>query len=117
LVLFTLFFTGENLPKSKIQNSKIHKKEVVLEVSGHQKWGGKKGKIFQTHIFDFHCAAKNIEGWLKISTLFLIYSQIWLNLHRMIATFSTYSYGWSPLWLQTKNFLKNTSALCLGHSL
>jgi len=46
-----------------------------------------------------HCVAKNMEGWLKICTLFLIYNQIWLNLPRdnchlsyifqwMIATFS-----------------------------
>ncbi len=30
-------------------------------------------------ICDFHCVAKDIEGWLKICSLILIYSQIWLN--------------------------------------
>jgi hypothetical protein len=27
-----------------------------------------------------HCIARNIKGWLKICTLFMIYSQIWLNI-------------------------------------
>jgi hypothetical protein len=31
-------------------------------------------------MFDFHFVAKNIKGWLKIYTLFLVCSQIWLNL-------------------------------------
>jgi hypothetical protein len=106
------------LPKSKIQNSKFKKKKVLLKVSDRQKWGGEKGKIFQTHIFDFHCAAKNIEGWLKISTSFSIYSQIWLNLHR-----DDYHFFYIFLWMinilatNKKNKNLNTSALCLGHTL
>jgi hypothetical protein len=40
----------------------------------------KKSKNRQIHICGFHCAAKHIEGWLKICTLFQVCSQIWLNL-------------------------------------
>jgi hypothetical protein len=38
-----------------------------------------KGRNCQMFICDFHCVAKDIEGWLKICSLILIYSQIWLN--------------------------------------
>ena len=31
-------------------------------------------------MFDFHCVAKTRKGRLKIYTLFLVCSQIWLNL-------------------------------------
>jgi len=48
-----------------------------------------KFKNFQIRMFDFHGVAKNIKGWLKIYTLFLVCSQIWLNLPT----------GWSPLFL------------------
>jgi hypothetical protein len=34
----------------------------------------------QIYILDFHCVAKNIEGYFKICTLSLVYSRIWLNL-------------------------------------
>ncbi len=34
----------------------------------------------QIRTLSFHCVAKNIEGWLEISILFLAYSHIWLNL-------------------------------------
>ncbi len=40
-----------------------------------------KSKNCQIHICGFHCVAKHIIRWLKICTLFLVYSQIWLNLH------------------------------------
>jgi hypothetical protein len=46
--------------------------KVKFKIQKKKKWSwrflvirsevGKKGKIFQTHIFDFHCAAENIEG-------------------------------------------------------
>jgi hypothetical protein len=41
-----------------------------------------KNKIKNQHIriFGFQWVAKTIEGWLKICTLLLVYSQIWLNL-------------------------------------
>ncbi len=42
----------------------------------------KKGKNHQIHMIGFHCVARNIEGSLKICALFLVYSQIWLNLLR-----------------------------------
>jgi hypothetical protein len=42
----------------------------------------KKRENQHIHMFNFYCVAKNIEGWLKICTLFLAYSQIWLNLPR-----------------------------------
>jgi hypothetical protein len=40
-----------------------------------------KNKNCQIHICGFHCVAKHIIRWLNICTLFLVYSQIWLNLH------------------------------------
>ncbi len=68
--------------------------------------GKKKGvKICQIHICGFHCVAKHIEWWLNICILFLVYSQIWLNLLRddcnfysifrwMIATLATNRNSW-----------------------
>jgi hypothetical protein len=56
----------------------------------------------------FSGVIKNIKSWLNICTSYLVYSQIWLNFPKMIAIFSTSSYGWSPLWLQTKLPKNNT---------
>ncbi len=39
----------------------------------------KKSWNDQNRILGFHCVIKHIEGSLKICTLCLIYSQIWLN--------------------------------------
>jgi len=58
--------------------------------------------------------------WLEIYISYLAYSQIWRNLPMddshffyifqwMIATFSTSSNGWFPLWGQTKIPKKNTA--------
>ncbi len=44
-----------------------------------------------------HCVAKQIARWLKICSLFLVYSQIWLNLLTMIITYSISSDEWSSL--------------------
>jgi len=55
----------------KMRNSKFNK-EGTLEVFSRQKWGTRKKKNHDIHIFDFHCVAEDIQGWLKI----------WLNLHR-----------------------------------
>jgi hypothetical protein len=47
-----------------------------------------KSKNCQIHICGFHCVAKHIIRWLKICSLFLVYSQIWLNLYTdLIVTF------------------------------
>jgi len=52
---------------------------VILAIFSRQK--KKKKKTRQKRILDFSIEqAKNIEGWLKIYTLFLVYSQIWLSL-------------------------------------
>jgi hypothetical protein len=39
-------------------------------------------KIVRIHIVGVTCVAINIEGWLKICTSDLVYSQIWLHLPR-----------------------------------
>jgi hypothetical protein len=41
---------------------------------------GEHNKIFQIFIYGFQCVAKNIEGWLNISTSYMANSEIWLNL-------------------------------------
>ncbi len=41
---------------------------------------GKKNFNHQICIFGFDHVTNNINGWLKICILFLVYSQIWLNL-------------------------------------
>jgi hypothetical protein len=69
-----------------------------LRFSSFQKLGNFLLKSPDSHIW-FHCMARNIEGWLKISTLFLIYS----HFRGIIGISSTSSYGWLPLWPQTKN--------------
>jgi hypothetical protein len=38
--------------------------------------------------------------------IYMVYSHIWVN---TIATFSTSSYGWLPLWLQTKTLKENAA--------
>jgi len=46
----------------------------------------KRAKIRQNCIFGFHCVTINIEGRLNIYTSYF-YSQIWLKLLGIIATF------------------------------
>jgi hypothetical protein len=41
-----------------------------------------KWKNWYFKVLGFHCVAKNIDGWLKICTLFLVCSQMWLHLPR-----------------------------------
>ncbi len=47
---------------------------------------------------------KKKSRWTKICISYLVYCHIWLNLlpEEDCHFFSTSSYGWSPLWLQTK---------------
>jgi hypothetical protein len=58
----------------------LHIYGVIYEVFSCQKWGKKKVKIAKFIYVVFHCVAKHIIRWLKICSLFLVYSQIWLNL-------------------------------------
>jgi hypothetical protein len=67
----SIVFTGKILPKFK--------KEMILKVFSCQ--NEKKYKSPDPYNLFYH-VAKNIKGWLNICTLFLIYSKIWLNLHR-----------------------------------
>jgi hypothetical protein len=62
-------------------------RKVILEISSCEKWG-KTSKNHQIHICGFHSTAKHMEALLKICTLFLVYSQIWLNLPRDDCHFS-----------------------------
>jgi hypothetical protein len=41
---------------------------------------GEKSKNFQIFVFGFQCVAKDMEGWLKFCTSYMVYSHIWLNL-------------------------------------
>jgi hypothetical protein len=66
---------------AKLRNRK-NRNKVILELYNRQKGGGKESKNCQIHICGFPCVAKDIEGRLKICTLFLFNSQIWLNLSR-----------------------------------
>jgi hypothetical protein len=45
----------------------------------------KRLKISRFNYFGFHYVANNIEGWLKSFTIFLIYSQIWLTVHKDVS--------------------------------
>jgi hypothetical protein len=64
----------------------------------HTSWKHFIFKVFR----GFQCVAINIEGWLKICTPYLIYSQILLDLSRdNCHFFSTSSYGWLLLRLIT----------------
>jgi hypothetical protein len=71
----------------------------------------KSGKSCQIHTLGFHCVAKKRrkEGWWKIYNLFIVYSQIWLNLPRDDRHFSYNFLWWLPLWLQTKISKKKIS--------
>ncbi len=73
-----IFFNSEISPKSEIKQIKFEK-EWFCSFSVAKSEGGKKGKFHMIHILGFHWVAKHIEGWLKICTLFLVFSQIWLN--------------------------------------
>jgi hypothetical protein len=57
-------------------------KKVFLHVFSHQKWKRKKVKNCQIRTCGFHCIAKHKEGSLKLCALFVVCSQIWLNLRR-----------------------------------
>jgi hypothetical protein len=54
-----------------------------------------------SYIFSFHCVAKHIEGRFNIFTLFLIYSQIWLNLPKDDRDFFFYIFLWMIATLAT----------------
>jgi hypothetical protein len=55
---------------------------VILEVFNRQKWEKELNKNREISIVGFQCVDTNIEWWLKLCTLCLVYSQIWLNLPR-----------------------------------
>jgi hypothetical protein len=76
---FHPFFSGETLLKS--QKTKQNLNEVILEGFNSPEVGGGGGE-HQIYIFCFKCIAINIKGWLNISTSFLVYSQIWVNIPR-----------------------------------
>jgi hypothetical protein len=73
----------------------------------------KKSKTSDFLYLVLQCVAKNIEGWLKIWTSYLVYSNISKLFLGMIATFSTRSYGWLPLFglATNKKFLKTRPLL------
>lgn len=67
------FFAGDILPKCEIQNFKNWKKWFW-----RLEWEKEKENSPDSYMwFVYH-----IEGWLKMCTWFLIYSQIWLDLSR-----------------------------------
>ncbi len=70
-----VFLTGETSPRSEILNFKNRKR---IEFEGFQLLEVREN--CQIRILGFHCVARNLEKWLKICNLFLICSQIWLNL-------------------------------------
>jgi len=75
-----LFLLEKFRQKAKLETKELKKKWFWrFSVS---RCARKKRENQHIHIFNFYCVAKNIEGWLKICTLFLVYSQIWLNLPR-----------------------------------
>ncbi len=72
----------------------------------------KKVKIANFSLFSFQCVAKSIGRLSKILTSYLVNSHIWQNPSRMIATFSTSSYGLPlPLWLQIEVHKRNIDLL------
>jgi hypothetical protein len=78
-------------------------------------------KMHQIYIFILQCVAINIEGWLKICTSYLDYTQIWLNLLNEDGHFLISSYGWSSfklhLKLLTKTLLANLQRNILPYSI
>ncbi len=98
--------SGKISPKS---NSKL-KFWKISDFGGFQlpEVREKRVKNCQICIFSFHHVAKHIEGWLKNFTLFLFYSQIWLNLPRDDCQ-SFYSFQWMIATLATNknSFKKN----------
>ncbi len=73
------FFFSKISPKEK---NWILKNQVMLEFFNCHEWEEKTDNFFQ--IFTWFCIirSKNIEGWIKICTSYLVYNQIWLNLFR-----------------------------------
>ncbi len=59
----------------------------------------------------FKVCCKKKSRWTRICISHLVYSHIWLNLlpKEDCHFFSTSSYGWPPLWLQTKIPEKKTT--------
>jgi hypothetical protein len=94
---------------AKKRNSKIQKRSD--DFGGFQspkvrKFRKKERNNCQIHIlFSFHCVAK---GWFKICTLFLVYSQIWINLPR-----DDHHFGYKQEFLLPK---KNTAKSPRGRS-
>jgi hypothetical protein len=60
---------------------------VILEgFNNSQNWEKNRKQNSQISIFSLQSVAINIEGWLKIFSSYLVYSQIWLNLPRHMTT-------------------------------
>jgi hypothetical protein len=77
--LFVLLVKFHQKKKLKIENLKEKWFWRFLVVRDPQK------RIFKFVKFIYlvsHCVVKNIEEWLNIWNVFLVYSQIWLNLFR-----------------------------------
>jgi len=78
---------GEISQKREMQNSKFRKRPDFRGFQWPKVRETKNNKNCQIHIFGYHW---NTKRWKEISTLFLVYNQIWLNLPRD---------GWSSLFL------------------
>jgi len=61
------FFYLQNLPKRKIKNIIFRKWSVFVGLQSQEK----------QRTYAFQCGAKNTQGWLNISTSYLVYGQIW----------------------------------------
>jgi hypothetical protein len=60
---------------------------VILQgFNNSQKWEKNSKQNSQISIFSLQSVAINIEGWLKIFSSYVVYSQIWLNLPRHMTT-------------------------------
>jgi len=75
-----------SFPVAKLKNWTFGKEEVILEVLSRQKWEKRKLKItwcVYIYILGFQLfSQKYYKRWLNICALFLVYSQIWLNIPR-----------------------------------
>jgi hypothetical protein len=70
---FFLYCQNVKLKFKKIQKKWFEKFSVTKSEE-------KRDKIARLVYVGFHCVAKNIEAWLKICALFVVYSQHLLNL-------------------------------------
>jgi len=74
--LLTKFREKENFKIIKVKNLKM-KWLWRFSIARSE---GKNSKIFQISIFGFQCVAKDMEGWFKFDTSYMVYSHIWLNI-------------------------------------